>query len=80
MQRWVEFALGMTTWATEASPNLYIDPPWFKPRYQRFYDDHIDHMLVKNLRERFSTSAAMETYFSKQDQALANRRAEMRAT
>lgn len=79
MQRWVEFALGMTTWATEASPNLYIDPPWFKHGCQSFYDDHVDHTLVKNLREGFSTSAAMETYFSKQDRALANRRVEMRA-
>lgn len=63
MQRWEEFSLSMMTWVTEGSPNLYIDRLRFGPRYQRFYDDHSDHMPVQNLRERFPTSAAMKTYF-----------------
>lgn len=37
-------------------------------------------MSVQNMRDEFPILAVMKTYFSEQDQALANRRAEMKTT
>ncbi|KAL5061063.1 hypothetical protein RYX36_032668 [Vicia faba] len=78
MQQWKEFALGITTWAHEVSPYLYINTPKFGAEYQSFYDQNRDHVQVTNLREIFHTSTVMESCIVEQNQNLENRRAETR--
>lgn len=75
MQRFEECMVGITTWAHDVFPTCMLTHQYL---YQTIRPFMRSKQIICKPRTCGSDLALMDTYFAKQDQALANRRAEMR--